>query len=149
MQKKPKSAYGAGDATFQAAGGETGIRQLVDGFYDAMDAEPAYEKIRSMHATDLELARDKLSRFLCGWMGGPRRYSEKYGKISIPAVHAHLRVTEVERDQWLSCMTQALTEQDYPADLVTYLQRELAVPAERIRQHSMARHDTGKNDRES
>ncbi len=146
MQEKPKSAYGAGDATFQAAGGEAGIRQLVDAFYDAMDAEPAYEKIRSMHATDLEVARDKLSRFLCGWMGGPRRYSEKYGKISIPGVHAHLRVTEVERDQWLSCMTQALAEQDYPADLVSYLRRELAVPAERIRQHSMALHDTGKDD---
>ena len=27
-------AYGTEDATFQAAGGESGIRRLVDAFYD-------------------------------------------------------------------------------------------------------------------
>lgn len=142
MSEKLEPTYGVGDATFQAVGGEEGIRKLVDSFYDVMEAQSAYQTIRSLHNPDLEVARDKLSRFLCGWMGGPRRYSEKYGKISIPGVHAHLRVTEVERDQWLACMAEALAQQAYPADLVTYLQTELAVPAERIRQHSTALHRT-------
>ena len=134
MSEELGPTYGVGDATFQAAGGEEGIRKLVNSFYDVMEAQTAYETIRSMHNPDLEVARDKLSRFLCGWMGGPRRYSEKYGKISIPGVHAHLHVTEVERDQWLACMAEALAQQDYPEDLVAYLQVQLAVPAERIRQ---------------
>ena len=84
--------YGHGDATFRAAGGEQGIRQLVDSFYDIMSEKPQYERIFRWHPDPHE-ARDKLARFLCGWMGGPRRYHEKYGAISIPKVHAHLAVT--------------------------------------------------------
>ena len=66
--------------------------------------------------------------------GGRRLFSEKYGRISIPSAHAHLGVTAVERDLWLDCMARALAQQDYPESLVGYLLKELAVPAERIRQ---------------
>lgn len=125
--------YGTGDATFQAAGGEPGIRSLVDAFYNIMAADAEYATILAWHPTDNTLSRDKLARFLCGWMGGPRRYQEKYGPISIPGVHAHLRVTERERDQWLSCMAKALKQQEYPETLVAYLLKHLSVPAERVR----------------
>ena len=87
-----------------------------------------------MHPADLTVSRDKLARFLCGWMGGPRRYREKYGPITIPGAHAHLGVTAKERDQWLACMAKALAARDYPDSLVDYLLTQLAVPAERIRQ---------------
>ena len=125
--------YGTGDATFQAAGGEAGITALVDAFYDIMASDPEYATIMSWHPDDNRLSRDKLVAFLCGWMGGPPRYREKYGPISIPGVHAHLHVTERERDQWLSCMAKALAQQDYPAILVAYLLKHLYVPAERVR----------------
>ena len=127
--------FGEGDATYRAAGGEEGIHKLVNDFYDIMDTDPAYQRIRDWHESDLAVPRDKLARFLCGWMGGPRRYTEKYGKISIPEVHAHLAVTELERDLWLACMRAALGKQNYARELQTYLLRELGVPAERIRQH--------------
>ena len=103
--------FGIGDATFQAAGGEAGIRALVDTFYDIMSSDLQYRTIRSWHPDDNHVSRDKLARFLCGWMGGPRRYNEKYGSISIPHVHAHLDVTERERDDWLGCMAKALAKQ--------------------------------------
>jgi hemoglobin len=125
--------YGDGDATFQAAGGEAGIRQLVEDFYQVMGSNLDYARIFNWHPDDIELSIDKLARFLCGWMGGPRRYSEKYGPINIPGAHRHLGVTEVERDQWLNCMAEALEMQDYPAALKVYLREQLAVPAERIR----------------
>ena len=32
-----KPAYGQGDASFQAAGGQQGLRCLVDAFYDQME----------------------------------------------------------------------------------------------------------------
>ena len=124
--------YGQGDATFIAAGGELGIRRLVDRFYTIMSTDPAFATIWSWHPPDHETSRDKLTRFLCAWMGGPRRYNEKYGAISIPQAHRHLPVTTVERDQWLGCMAQALADQDYPADLVDYLLNQLTVPANRI-----------------
>ena len=125
--------YGMGDPTFRAAGGEAGIRDLVDAFYDIMSSDSEYQTIRSWHPDDNSVSRDKLARFLCGWMGGPRRYSEKYGPISIPGAHAHLNVTERERDQWLGCMAKALAQQDYPQNLIAYLLQQLFVPAERIR----------------
>jgi hemoglobin len=125
--------YGVEDASFRAAGGEEGIRRLVDRFYDLMEERPDTRRIREMHPADLEISRDKLARFLCGWLGGPRRYSEKYGPIQIPRAHAHLAIEEPERDAWLSCMREALEDAPYAEDFKAYLLRELAVPAEKIR----------------
>ena len=130
------SAYGFGDASFQAAGGEAGIRQLVNAFYDRMGSDARFETIYSMHPPDKSLSRDKLATFLCGWLGGPRLYQEKYGGISIPAVHQHLAIGESERDQWLQCMSEAIDEQAYQPDFKQYLLMQLSKPAEMIRRSS-------------
>ena len=132
IQEQGSANYGSGDATFQAAGGEAGIKDLVNSFYDIMATREPYQRIHSWHPDDA-LARDKLYRFLCGWMGGPRRYQEKYGGISIPQVHAHLDIGEAERDAWLGCMREALARQDYPQSLRDYLIQQFAMPAEMIR----------------
>lgn len=126
-------AYGVGDASFRAAGGEAGLRQLVDAFYDLMDTLPEARDIRAMHPADLAVSRDKLARFLCGWLNGPKRYQEKYGSISIPGSHAHLAIGSRERDAWLACMAAALERQPYAPEFRAYLLRQLAVPAERVR----------------
>jgi len=127
-------AFGEGDASFREAGGEQGLRRLVDRFYDAMERRPDARRIRRMHAKDLSVARDKLSRFLCGWLGGPKRYSEKYGPIQIPRAHVRFAIGAAERDAWLACMREAIAEQPYDDAFKAYLIRELGVPAERIRQ---------------
>jgi hemoglobin len=134
--------YGVEDASFRAAGEYEGIKALVDGFYDAMEVLPAAKKIRDMHPKDLTESRDKLTRFLCGWLGGPRLYREKYGPIAIPRAHAHLPIGEAERDAWLLCMEEALKSQAYPEEFKTYLMTQLFVPAERCRMasESMTRH---------
>ena len=124
--------YGEGDATFQAAGGEAGIRRWVDAFYDIMETSPTYSEIWAWHPQDHETSRDKLTRFLCAWTGGPRLYREKYGPISIPSAHRHLAITEQHRDHWLACMAEALERCDYPEELRSYLLTELSVPANRI-----------------
>jgi len=126
-------AYGDGDATYQACGGEEGIRQLVETFYEVMDSLPKARGIRAMHPADLQLSIDKLACFLCGWTGGPKRYAERFGPIKIPRVHSHLPIGEIERDAWLLCMKHALTEQPFRDDLKGYLLDQLFVPAERIR----------------
>ena len=126
-------AYGDGDATFQACGGEEGIRRLVETFYGVMDSLPAASRIRALHPTDLQVSIDKLVCFLCGWTGGPKRYAERYGPIKIPQVHSHLPIREPERDAWLACMELALAQQPYPDELKRYLRDQLFVPAERIR----------------
>lgn len=124
--------YGVADASYRAAGEQAGIVRLVDAFYRIMDELPEAETIRRMHPRDLTESRDKLSRFLCGWLNGPKLFSQKYGPIKIPSAHAHLRVGGPERDAWLRCMELAIAEQDYAPEFGSYLLRELRVPAQRI-----------------
>lgn len=124
--------YGFSDTSFQAAGGIDGIRKLVDDFYLEMDSLPKAAIIRKMHKTDLTESRDKLTLFLCGWMGGPRNYQEKYGNINIPRSHMHLLIGEAERDAWLLCMERSIAKQGYSPEFSTYLLAQLKIPAERI-----------------
>jgi hemoglobin len=127
-----EAEYGKKDQTFQAAGGIDGIQQLVEDFYAVMSNKDSAAVIRDMHPDDLTASIDKLARFLCGWMGGPKRYSEKYGVIAIPPAHSHLPVGESEKQAWLDCMREALDRQDYPDELKEYLIEQLTVPASRI-----------------
>jgi hemoglobin len=124
--------YGFSDESFKAAGEEAGIRKLVDDFYRFMNELPEAAIIRAMHKDDLTSSRDKLTLFLCGWMGGPKLYHEKYGSINIPRDHSHLVVTEAERDAWLLCMQKAIALQDYTPAFGDYLLTQLRIPAERI-----------------
>jgi hemoglobin len=135
-------SYGVGDGTYQAAGAEQGIRALVDAFYDIMAANPAYADIWQMHPSTHEMSRDKLARFLCAWTGGPKLFGEKYGPISIPNAHRHLKVNCALRDQWLDCMRDALLLRQYPDSFREYMLTQLAVPAERVRQLSEITHDS-------
>jgi hemoglobin len=48
--------------------------------------------------------------FLCGWLGGPPLYVEKYGHPRLRARHLPFPIGVGERDQWLACMTRALSE---------------------------------------
>lgn len=92
-------------------GGETGVRALVDRFYDLMDLEPAYAELRALHPTHLDGSRDKLHWFLSGWLGGPQLYLERFGHPRLRARHLPFAIGVQERDQWLACMLQAMQEQ--------------------------------------
>ena len=109
------------------------IAQLVDAFYRIMDELPEARTIRRRHPRDLAESRDKLTRFLCGWLGGPKLFSEKYGPIAIPMAHQHLKIGTAERDAWLFCMQQAIGKQPYADSFKQYLFEQLCVPAERTR----------------
>ena len=125
--------YGQGDASFQAAGGYDGIKQLVDDFYQAMDTLPQAAEVRAMYPPDLEIPADKLTRFLCGWLGGPKLYREKYGSITIPSFHRQFPIDAGSRDAWLACMQAAVDKQPYDPAFKHYLMKQLYVPAERSR----------------
>ena len=93
------------------------MRELVDRFYDLMDFEPAYRELRAVHGSTLESAREKLYQFLSGWLGGPSLYTDRYGHPMLRARHLPFSIGEVERDQWMACMTQAMEEVEVPAAL--------------------------------
>jgi hemoglobin len=41
-----------------------------------MNELPEAGVIRKMHPDNLEVSVDKLARFLCGWLGGPKLYND-------------------------------------------------------------------------
>jgi hemoglobin len=61
-----------------------------------------------MHGQDLSGIRQKLFEYLCGWLGGPSLYEEKYKTICMTTPHKGYAIGEKERDEWLLCMDKAL-----------------------------------------
>jgi hemoglobin len=107
---------------FDMLGGETGIRELVDQFYDRMDLEPEYALLRSLHPDSLDDSRNKLHWFLCGWSGGPDLYIERFGHPRLRARHMPYSIGIAERDQWMACMIKAMQA----CELAEPLQQQLA-----------------------
>ena len=106
---------------FERLGGEAPVRALVDRFYDLMDLEPSYAELRAVHGATLDNARDKLFWFLCGWLGGPQHYVERFGHPRLRARHLPFAIGIRERDQWLACMRQAMQEQGVESALADRL----------------------------
>lgn len=105
-----QAALVSDESVFSGLGGEPSVRALVDRFYDLMDLEPAYAELRSMHPPNLDESRNKLFWFLCGWLGGPGHYEQRFGHPRLRARHMPFTIGIRERDQWLACMQQAMHE---------------------------------------
>jgi len=114
-------------------GGEAAVRALVERFYDLMDLEPQYAELRALHAPDLAQAREKLTLFLSGWLGGPSLYIERYGHPMLRRRHLPFAIGTRERDQWLACMEQAMVEQGVADDLRARLREAFLQTADWMR----------------
>jgi hemoglobin len=118
---------------FEWIGGEARVRELVDRFYDLMDLEQAYAQLRAVHGSELDDARQKLFWFLCGWLGGPQHYTERFGHPRLKQRHMPFKVGLAERDQWLACMDQAMGEAAVPEDLRARLNKAFFQTADWMR----------------
>jgi hemoglobin len=112
IQEKPQF-----DTPYQWIGGEEKVKALVERFYDLMDLEPAYADLRAVHGSDLSKARQHLFWFLCGWLGGPQHYTDRFGHPRLRMRHMPFPIGIKERDQWLACMDQAMGETGVDAAL--------------------------------
>jgi hemoglobin len=118
---------------FTLMGGEAAIHALVERFYDLMDLEAGYAALRAAHGPDLASAREKLNWFLCGWMGGPQHYQERFGHPRLRMRHMPFKIGILERDQWLACMDQAMGEVAVHEDLRKRLQESFFQTADWMR----------------
>jgi hemoglobin len=118
---------------YEMLGRETGLRSLVDRFYDLMDSSPEAEKIRAFHARSLKGSREKLFMFLSGWSGGPQYYVERFGHPRLRLRHMPFSIGSVERDQWLWCMNKALEESGLDPRVVEVLKVRFAEVADFLR----------------
>lgn len=135
MNIEEKPAF---DTPFEWIGGEARVQALVDRFYDLMDLEPGYAELRAVHGSVLDGARQKLFWFLCGWLGGPQYYTDRFGHPRLKARHMPFKVGVVERDQWLACMDQAMTETGVPPALHERLNKSFFQTADWLRNQAEA-----------
>ncbi len=110
---------------YDVIGQEPAIRSLVDRFYFYMDILPEAQGIRAMHQQNLASAKDKLFKFLSGWLGGPSLFIEEFGHPMLRMRHFPFKIGESERDQWMLCMNKALDEMTMDPRLRTDLQNAL------------------------
>ena len=89
---------------------EPALETFLDPWRDPYDPPPAYAELRATHGSDLAQARQKLFWFLCGWLGGPNHYIERFGHPRLRARHLPYAIGVSERDQWLRCMAWAMQD---------------------------------------
>ena len=95
---------------YQAIGGDDTIRKLVRRFYELMDTLPEARACRAVHPPSLANAEQKLYEYLTGYLGGPPIYTEKYGHPRLRSRHFVASIGAAERDGWILCFQQAMTE---------------------------------------
>jgi len=130
MQIEEKPPF---DSPFEWIGGEERVYALVARFYDLMDLEAGYKELRAAHGNTLDEARQKLFWFLCGWLGGPDYYQERFGHPRLRMRHMPFSIGIQERDQWVACMDQAMGETDVPEALRTRLKASFMNTADWMR----------------
>lgn len=118
---------------YEKIGGEDGVRELVEHFYDHMDSLPESRTIRDLHAKSLKASREKLFLFLSGWLGGPDLYVQKYGHPMLRRRHLPFAIDTAARDQWLLCMKLAMQDMSLPGPVVAQLERAFYQTADHMR----------------
>ena len=121
---------------YQLLGGTDKVRDLVEAFYDIMEADPKALPIRALHPADLTSPREKLFMFLTGWTGGPQLYIERYGHPRLRQRHMPFSIGEAERDQWMYCMIQAMHTLNFDDKLMQKLAEQLYGVADFMRNQS-------------
>jgi hemoglobin len=102
---------------FDLIGGADVVRTIVDRFYDLMDEEPAYARLRALHASDLAPMRSSLSGFLNAWLGGPRDWFAEHPGVCVMSAHARIAVDQETAEQWADAMRRAIYESPVDANL--------------------------------
>ncbi len=124
--------YGFEDTSFQASGGIKGIKRLVATFFQLLDTRPEAKALRDLYPEDLKRSKEKLGRYLCGWLGGPPKYQEKFGRIKIVDVHQKFDIDAELGALWVACMQDAIDRQSFSPKFTEYLKVQIQLTADRV-----------------
>ena len=96
---------------YDAVGGDDFFVQLVDHFYDNVEADAALLALYpDQH--DLAGARERFRLFLIQYWGGPTTYSDERGHPRLRMRHAPFVIDPEGRDRWLAAMRSAIDVMD-------------------------------------
>ncbi len=119
---------------YLAVGGTEGVRRIVEAFYARVEQD---DILRPLYPEDLEPGKQKLAWFFEQWLGGPPRYSERYGHPRLRRRHFPFIIDERAAGRWLRLMREAWDEAGIPREVQDPVFERLAV---------LARHMINAND---
>lgn len=126
-----RNPWGDSDTPFEEIGGESRVRELTDRFYDIVEADSP--RLRDMLPANTSTSRTKLYEFLVGWMGGPPLYSSKRGHPRLRMRHLPFAISDIEAEEWMKCMKEAMSSVDLPVQLETFLTEKFRESALHLR----------------
>jgi hemoglobin len=121
------------DKPYDRMGGASVLRDVIDRFYNLMATDPDAAAVRAMHADDLAPMRQTLFEFLSGWLGGPPLYFQRPNRKCVMSAHDAFPIGAAERDAWLACMRQAMTDVGVDEDLRHLIMGALSPMADAMR----------------
>lgn len=132
IQSKPVDARAPRQSLYSQIGGETGVKQLVETFYDLIEQHPEGHAVNLLHLRGHGVAHSRVEQFnfLSGFLGGPNLYAEKYGHSNVRFMHEHVEINAAAKDSWLACMGMAIDEVGYAPELKKELMRNFTVVAD-------------------
>lgn len=98
------------DTPYHRLGGAPVFEAIANRFYDLMDSDPAYARLRAMHAPDLAPMRESLPKFLAGWAGGPRDWFEANPGRCMVSLHQPFTIDHAVAGQWAEAMERAIAD---------------------------------------
>jgi hemoglobin len=96
----------ASETIYDRAGGEAGMREIVEVFYASIFDDPVLQPV-FRHPVPTHV--DHLTAFLSEVFGGPPRYTEEMGGFpNIVATHRGLRITAPQRERFIELFMDAV-----------------------------------------
>lgn len=92
---------------YEEIGGENTVLRLVEAFYGHVSKHPV---LIPLFPDDFKTIQMKQKRFLTQFLGGPPLYTEEFGHPMMRARHLRFPIGPQQRDAWLECMDQAMTD---------------------------------------
>lgn len=123
--------WGEAATPFEELGGEEAVRELSETFYDVI--EEASPLLREMLPANTKNTRQKFFMYLCGWLGGPPLYEEKYGHPRLRMRHFPFPIDDAAAAEWMRCMGMAMDRAQIDEPLRTFLESRLAPLADHMK----------------
>jgi hemoglobin len=110
----PVTGARASETLYEHAGGEDGLREIVEVFYSSIFEDPVLQPVFG-HPAATHV--DHLTAFLAEEFGGPTRHSDELGGFpTVVAVHRGRKITEEQRRRFVRLFMTAVDEAGFASD---------------------------------
>lgn len=101
------------ESLYEHAGGDEGLHRLEELFYAKALADPV---LRTLFTERVPTHVDHLTWFTAESFGGPDRFTRQLGFQYLIDVHRGLKITDEQRDRFVTAYLEALDEAGMPDD---------------------------------